>query len=77
MLEEIIEEMINLFKENGSPLDPHDIAMDVLDSACAHGLYDANNDAECDLALKQIEEQVPYYFTASEFKKWEKSKASK
>jgi len=73
MFGELIEEMLNLFKENGSPLHPHDVAMDVLDFACAHGLVDANNDAECDLALMQIEAQVPYYMTAAEVKKWVKT----
>ena len=77
MFGELIEEMINLFKSNGSPLDPHSIAMDVVDSACAHGLLDPNDDAAIDLAVMQIEAEVPYYFTATEFKKWEKDEAKK
>ena len=75
MFGEHIEETIKLFKENNMPLDPYDIAMSVIDTAVAQGLID-NDDTQIDLAVTQIVNEVPYYFTASEFKKWEKSKAN-
>jgi hypothetical protein len=76
MFGEHIEETIKLFKENGMALDPTEIAMSVIDTAVAQGLIE-NNDTDVELAYTQIVAEVPYYFTTSEFKKWEKSKAGK
>ena len=70
MFGEHIEETINLFKENEMELDPTEIAMSVIDTAVAQGLIE-NNDTDIELAYTQIVNEVPYYFTASEFKKWE------
>jgi hypothetical protein len=56
-LGEHIEEVIKIDKENGTPLNPDDIAEGVLDIAYAQGLV---QESELELAHKQVSDQVRY-----------------
>lgn len=57
MYGEHIEETINLFRENGLPLDADDIAESVLDTVYAQG---GIQESELELAHKQIADQARY-----------------
>jgi hypothetical protein len=57
MFGEHIEEMGRAFRESGTPVTAHDIAMAVADVAYAQGLID---EAELDLAVMQIEDEARY-----------------
>lgn len=63
MFGEHIEEMIKLFKESGTPLDPDDLAEAVLDIVYAQGLV---QESELELAHKQIADEARYLLHPSE-----------
>ena len=39
----------------------HDLAMDIADTVCGQGIVNAETDAEFDLLVHEIEQQLPYY----------------
>lgn len=58
VIDEIMEEHLKLFEEQGEPFSPHDVALATLDTACVKGLVDQDDDPGLDLACMALEERA-------------------
>lgn len=58
-----LDEYVSAYVElsEGEPIDQHSLAMDIADNVCAKGIVDPQNEAELDLLVKEIKDQLPYY----------------